>query len=148
MTQENFTLQLAKKHDLKQIAQIYAKEFSKYPYNEPWTPKIALYKLKTFSKYTDIYKIEKQKEIIGFIIINTNIWFPKSACLIEEFTLSHKYQNDQLEKKVLQTTLKIYKEKGYPSFLTITKKNSKYYKLAKNLNFKETKEDVIMEHNL
>ncbi len=145
MTKINFSIQIAKKKDFKKIASIYSTEFSKYPYSEPWTPKLALSKIKKFSKYTDIFKIENEKKIIGFIIINTNIWFPKSTCLIEEMAIESKYQNQKLNQKIIQIISKIYKEKGYPSILIISKKHSRNYNLAKELGFNQIKDDIIME---
>lgn len=144
MPTENLILQIAKKRDLSQIASIYNQEFSKPPYNEPWTNKIALEKLKKLRKYTDIWKIENEKEIIGFIIINTNWWFPKENCFIEELAIKEEHQQKEIGKTILTQIMKIYKEKGFKNFLLISKRKSKPFEFYKKLNFEESTDDVLM----
>lgn len=145
---EELILQLAKKRDLSQISAIYNQEFSKPPYNEPWTNKIAIEKLKKFRKYADIWKIENKKEIIGFIIINTNWWFPKENCFIEEFAIKEKYQHKKIGIKILSQIETIYKEQGYKNFLLISKRNSIPYKFYKKSKFEESTDDVLMGKSL
>lgn len=145
---EDIILQLAKNKDLSKIAEIYNQEFSKPPYNEPWTNKIALEKLKKFKKYADIWKIENTKEIIGFIIINTNWWFPKENCFVEEFAIKKEHQYKQIGTKILSQIEIIYKEQGYKNFLLIAKRNSSPYKFYKKSNFEESTDDVLMGKGL
>ena len=52
----------SRKEDYKELAEIYKTEFSKPPYNEPWTKKKAIKKINIFSKYCDIWKIIYNKK--------------------------------------------------------------------------------------
>lgn len=148
MVEVEITLQIATKKNLKQIAKIYTEEFSKEPYNEPWTTEIAKAKLKKFRKYTDIWKIEKDKEIIGFIIINTNWWFPYQTIFIEEFAIKKEHQNRGIGKKILKTISTIYQNKNYKQITTISKRISNAYKFYEKLGFEESIEDAFIQTNL
>lgn len=102
----------AKKGDLKDIAKIYSQEFSKPPYSEPWTDKKALEKIKIFSKYCDIWKVDYEKEIIGFIVINPNHFYPGEVAFGEEIAIKEKYQGRGIGSKLLEKIMKIYRERG------------------------------------
>ena len=148
MPTEDLILQIAKNKDLPKIAGIYNQEFSKPPYNEPWTNGIALEKLKNFKKYSDIWKIENKSGIIGFIIVNTNFWFLKENCFVEDIAIKKEYQRKGIGKKTMSEIMKIYKIKGYKNFLLISKKNSIPYKMYKKLGFEESTDDVLMGRSL
>jgi ribosomal protein S18 acetylase RimI-like enzyme len=145
---ELFTLQLAKKRNLKAIAKIYSEEYSKQPYNEPWDKKLALFKLKKSFNYSDIYIIEKEKETIGFIIINTNFWFPFEDFFIEDFAINDKYQKKGIEEKIINQVMKIYKNKGYKNCLTIAKRKSDIYKTLQSEKLMESTDDVLLGRHL
>lgn len=148
MTEVEIILQQAKKRDIKQIAKIYSKEFSKEPYNEPWTVELAKEKIKKFKKYTDIWKIKKEKEIIGFIIINTNLWFPNQTIFIEEFAIEEEYQNKGIGKKIIKIISTIYQNKKYTEIRAISKRTSKAYNFYNKLGFNESISDAFIESKL
>lgn len=145
---EELILQKAKKKNLKEIAKIYTKEFSKKPYNEPWTIELAKEKIKKIKKYTDIWKIQINKEIIGFIIINTNWWFPNETIFIEEFAIKEKYQNKGIGKKILTIISTIYQNKGFKKIIGISNRTANAYKFYEKIGFKESIDNAFIKAKL
>ena len=126
-------LQLVKTKDFKEIAKIYCNEFSKDPYNEKWTNSIALKRLKSYSKFCDMWKLVLDKEIIGFFVMNTSRWFPKLVCFGEEQAIESKYQNKGYGKYMLNKLFEIYKKKGYKYYMGIVNVKGKALKLNKSI---------------
>ncbi len=138
----------AKRSDFKEIAKIYSQEFSKPPYSEPWDEKTAFKKIKIFSKYCDIWKVVYEKEIIGFIVVNPNQFYPRDVAFGEEIAIKEKYQRRGVGSKLLEKIMEIYKEKGFKSFMGIANKKSKAFKLYKKLGILESKKGILIEKKL
>lgn len=142
-------LKKANKRNLKQIAKIYATEFSKPPYEEPWDYETANKKIKLFSKYCDIWKVvNEENETIGFTIINPNFWFPGKVAFAEQTAIMHKYQGQGIGRKIREEIFEIYRKRGFKKVMGITNKNSKAYGSFKNVGMKESKDNVLLEKDL
>jgi aminoglycoside 6'-N-acetyltransferase I len=144
----NALLKKAKRKDYKEISKIYKEEFSKPPYNEPWTEKKALKKIKLFSKYCDIFKITNEKDIIGFIIVNPHQFFPGKIAFGEEMAIQKDFQGKGIGTKVLKEIFKIYKKRGFEDFKEIALKKAKALELYKKIGFKIDNEELIIYKNL
>jgi len=72
-----------KKEDLKIISKIYRDEFSKPPYNENWTEKKSINKMRFFLKFYDLYSVIFKKQVIGFACINKNFMCPGEVAFWE-----------------------------------------------------------------
>ncbi|HIH52223.1 MAG TPA: GNAT family N-acetyltransferase [Nanoarchaeota archaeon] len=137
-----------KKEDLKIISKIYRDEFSKPPYNENWTEKKSINKMRFFLKFYDLYSVIFKKQVIGFACINKNFMFPGEVAFWEEFAIKKEFQNGGIGTFVLNEIFKIYKKKGYKKFMGIVNLNSKASKLYKKLNILPSKKNILIEKNL
>lgn len=136
-------LKKTKQEDFSKLAKICVEEFSKQPYNEPWTTQKALKKLEIFSRYCDIWNVLYEKGIIGFIIVNPNQWCPGEIAFGEEMAINSQYQNKGIGTEVLKEITAIYKNKGFSKFMGITNTNSKNFYIHQKLGFKESNNKVM-----
>ena len=142
------TLSKSKKEDLKEIAKIYMKEFSKAPYNETWTPQKAIFKISSFQKLSELYTIKANNKVIGFIVINPTFMCPGDVAFGEEFAIKEEFQNKGIGTWTLNEIFRIYKKKGFKTFMGIANKKSKAFKLYKKLGILESKNNTLIEKQL
>ena len=142
------SLRKAKKEDFKEIAKLYSKEYSKSPFNEPWTLKKALYKLGLFSNYCDIWKIEYNKKMAGFIIINSKCWCPGEIIFGEEMAIKDEYRRKDIAATTLNRIFGIYKKRGFKTYIGIVNKKSKSLGLHQKVGTYKSKDNIIMEKKL
>jgi len=138
----------AKRKNFRKIAKIYAVEFSKTPFKEKWTIAIAIKKLKLFSKYCDIWEIEYEKKLVGFLVINPNQWLLGEIIFGEEMAIDEKFQRKGIGKEVFDKIFNIYKKKGFKKYLGIVNKKSRAWGLHKKVGGKESNNDKIIEVKL
>jgi GNAT superfamily N-acetyltransferase len=148
MMEYYFNLKLADKSDFDKIAKIYVDEFSKEPFNEPWTFKFALGKLGIFSRYCDIWKIVFKEGIIGFLVINPNHWFLGETIFGEEMAVSEEFQGKGIGENAVLEILEIYKKKGYKKYMCLVNKKSKSFGLQKKIGVEESQFDKLMWRKL
>lgn len=141
-------LRKATSKDFNEIVKIYIEEFSKPPYNEPWTISKVVDKLKIFEKYADIYVALIDSQIVGFVVINPNQWCPGEIAFGEEFGVKSEYQRKGIGTFISNEILSIYRKKGYKKFMNITNKRAKSLGLFKKLGFSESKTEILMEKKL
>ena len=130
----------AKKSDLKKISEIFRIEYSKNPYNEKWGSK-ALTKTKEYYKNNFIYVIESEKEIIGFVIFSTYLWYDNKRGLIDEIVVSAGYRGKGYGKKLLKFAENFLKKKGIRTLNLFSLKKSSAFRFYKKQGFKE--EDFV-----
>jgi predicted acetyltransferase len=141
-------LEKAQAKDLKAISEIYKEEFSKPPYNEKWTFAFAIKRIKDYSKFCEIWKLRYNNKIIGFTIINTNMWLPKAVCFGEEMAVKSEFQGRGFGTFIIKEIMKIYKKKGFWSVMGIANRKSKTLKLYKKLGIKEDNKNVLISRRL
>jgi len=134
--------------DLPVIAEIYRTEMSKPPYNENWTKKKSMDKIKFFSKFYDLYTIKADDEIVGFICINPIFMCPGEIAFGEEMAIKEKFQNKGIGTWVLGQIFKIYKERGFKKFMGIAEISGKAIRLYKRLKILPSKKYVLIERGL
>jgi len=144
----NIQLNLATKKDFNELAKIYSEEFSKTPYNEPWTLEKALKKLDIFSKYCDIWNILYENKSVGFIIINPNQWCPGEIAFGEEIAIKSEFQNKGIGTKTFEMIFEKYKKRGFKRFMGMENKSSKAKSLYNKIGVKESETYVIIEKEL
>jgi predicted N-acetyltransferase YhbS len=138
----------ANRGDFKKIAEIYSSSFSEEPYLEPWTNKKALKKIKLLSKYCEIWKALDKKEIVGFIAINPNQFYPGRVAFGEEMAVKENFRNKGIGSDILKEIFKIYSDRGFEIFNGISNKKSKAFKLYKRLEILESKDNILIERKL
>ncbi len=148
MNKYNFELKLSEKSDFDEIAKIYAEEFSKKPFNEPWNLKLALDKLNIFSRYCDIWKIVIEEKIVGFLIINPNQWFIGEIIFGEEMAIIEEFQRKGIGQNAIGKIFEIYKKKGYKKYMCLVNKKSKSFGLQNKMGVEESQFDKLMEKKL
>ena len=134
--------------DYEAIAEIYKEAFNEPPFNEEWTKEKCLDQLNRFSKYCDIYTLFLKEEIIGFVIMNPNYWFPGKYVFGEEAAIKLEYRGKGYGKYMIEETLKKYKEKGFIKYLGINNIEAGAYNFWKKLGAKETTQDKLTEIKL
>ena len=138
----------AKKEDFDEIAEIYSKAFSGQQYNETWTKRKALKKMNMLTKYCDIFVSEIDNKCIGFMALNPSKWYPGKTVEGEEFAIKKEFRNKGLGKVFLKEIERMYKKKGFKSFIFIAHKNPGPAGYYKKLGYKETKSNVLFEKEL
>lgn len=139
---------ISKEEDIKEIAEIYMKEFSKPPYNEAWTVKKAIDKLNFYKKYYDLYSIKINEEVVGFIVINSTFMCPGEVAFGEEMAIQEDLQRKGIGTETLNKIFKIYKEKGFKKFMGIVNVEAKAFELYKKLKILPSKQDILIEKKL
>ena len=141
-------LRKAKREELREIAEIYAREFSKPPYNESWTRRKAEKKVKYFFDNYDLYAIRFDGQLAGFITLNTNFMCPGDVAFGEEFAIKKELQGRNIGKIVLKELFEIYRKKGFKRIIGIANTSSRALSLYEALGFKISKDEVIVEKEL
>jgi ribosomal protein S18 acetylase RimI-like enzyme len=129
------------------IAEIYSDVFSK-EYNESWTPKLALKKLKVFSRYCDVYSVFYKNKIVGFFVINPYQFISGQVASLEQFAIKGEFRNKGLGSFCLDWMEKEYARRGCKLLMLISLKSSKAFKFYKNKRYKLSKNQFIYEKEL
>lgn len=141
-------LEKTKSGEIKDIAPFYAKEYRKPPYNENWTIKKAIDRLKFFKKFNDLYSIKLRRELVGFVTVNPNFMCPGEIAYGEELVIKEQFQGKGIGTIVIKKILKIYKKRGFKRFLGISDIKSKAFKLYKKLGILPSRRDILIEKKL
>jgi aminoglycoside 6'-N-acetyltransferase I len=134
-------LRKATKKDLKEIAILFDKEYSKPPYNEKWESRILNKKLNDYLKNAKIIVLEKDNLIKGFVIYSSFDWWDGRRGFIEEIVVDSSEQGKGFGKKILQEVEKEMKKNGIKKCSLMSVLSSKAFKFYKHLGFKE--EDYV-----
>lgn len=145
----NIQIEKARIWDYRKIAKIYMDEFSKPPYNDPWTLKTALNKIKIFSRYCDIWKIVlEHKEIIGFVIINPHHWYSGKFCFVENMAIKEEFKGRNIGTCIIKSIMISYKKQGFETLMGISNNNSRAFTLWESLGWKEDKYAKVISRRL
>jgi len=138
----------SKKEEIPIIAEIYKTEFSKPPYNEPWTIRKAVDKMRFFIKYYDLYTIKADKEIVGFICVNPLFMCPGEVAFGEELAIKEEFQNKGIGTWTLKEIFEIYRKKGFKRFMGVLEEGARVVSLYNRLNIKPSKKYKLIEKKL
>lgn len=133
----------ATKKDLKRMIELFRKEYAKPPYNENWTDKTAHAKIHGL-----IFVAEEEKQVVGFVIINTYIWCDELRGFIDEIVVDNKFQGRGIGKSLMKFSEDYFKKKGAKRYSLMSAKKSKAFKFYIKLGLKEQKDYVYMEKKL
>lgn len=100
----------ATKKDAKEMSKIFKTEFSKSPYNEKWTERSALRRIKDYFHYTEIFVAIYKKKIMGFIIFLKFFWYDGFRILIDEIVVDSEFQNKGIGRKLMENVELIAKK--------------------------------------
>ncbi|MFH1452183.1 MAG: GNAT family N-acetyltransferase [archaeon] len=148
MVKQKLKLVKARLGDFEAIAKIYSEEFSKPPYNEPWTYKIAKKRVKDYSRYCDIWKLILEKEVIGFFFVTTSRWYPGYAIFGEEAAIKKEFQGKGYGKFMINEIKKTYRKQGFKYIEALSNRKSEAFKIWKKLGAKIDKDAQILRWRL
>ena len=137
----------ASKKDLKEIALIFKEEFSREPYNEKWTEKSALKKVKSYFLYSKIHIAKDSGGIIGFVISSTIPWDNYKKAFINEILVRKSRQNNGVGSALLEFMESYYKRDGAKLIELASLEESDAYQFYIKRGYLENKM-VIMEKKL
>ena len=141
-------LRKAKEEDLVEIARIYVNEFSKPPYNEIWDEGKANVKVRSYFDDYDLYSINFDEQLVGFIAVNPNFMCPGEVAFGEEFAIKEEFQGRNIGNVVLKELFQIYKERGFKKIIGIANKDSRTLSLYERLGFNVSEKGVLVEKDL
>jgi len=134
--------------DLKEIEKIFKREYSKFPYNEKWTKKTSLLKIKEYFRDNVIFVLEYEKKIIGFIIGHIEIWDKGDEGFIDEVVVLSKFQKKGYGKILLNYLINCFKKKNCYSLGLMCNPESKAFKIYKKMGFNKPKNLIFMTKKL
>jgi ribosomal protein S18 acetylase RimI-like enzyme len=142
------TIRRATLKDLKEIAEIFAIESSKPPYNKKRTPEKALSRIKEDFRGNDLYVAILDKKIIGFVMVQRDSGI-KNQLWINEIWILKDYQKKGIGRKLMAEIESIYKKKGINIFeLVAHKGKGGAIGFYKRLSYKEDKSMVFMKKEI
>jgi ribosomal protein S18 acetylase RimI-like enzyme len=127
---------------------MFIKEYSKRPYNEKWSKKTATQKIKDYFKGHEIFLLEIDKKIIGFIVITTYLWDKGTRGYIDEIVIDSKFQGKGYGKKLMEFVEDYFRKKGIKEVTLMSSTKSKAFNIYKKLKYKEEKDFVSMRKKL
>ncbi len=127
----------AEKTDLKEIAKIFKTEYAKKPYNEKWTKKNALRKIKNYFNNNIIYIAELDNKLIGFIIAGTFLWDRGKVAIINEIVISKEFQGQGIGGILLNKGEDYFKNKKINEIFLFTNPSSKAYNIYRHFGYKD-----------
>lgn len=139
-------IQEAQKDNLKEISEIFMKETSKKPYNQKWTKRTALKKIKEFFCREKIYVVKINENVAGFAVIVAD--FKRKKALVDELWLKKEFQGIGIGKEFMKFIENKYKKQGIKYFRLVSNKKTKAFYFYKKLEYKENKELVFMYKKL
>ena len=138
----------AKKSDLKKISELLRIEYKKFPYNEKWSRKSALEKIKNYFKEQIIFVLEIENTIKGFVIGTINLEDDGDHGYVSEIIVSEKFQRKGYGKKLLEKIEKYFKKNKAKKIGLMSHPKSKAFKIYKKLGFKKLENFVYMTKKL
>jgi len=136
----------AKKKDWVSIAKIFLRESTKAPYNQKWTDKTAFDKFKDGLKNQDVFVVEIDSKIIGFVIISTTS--DKEKRFLDEFWIKKEHQGQGFGKEIMKFVERFYKSNGVKKLELVADRRANAFKFYKKLGYKENNDLVFMNKRI
>ena len=140
-------IQTTKDSELKEVASLFMEVYAEPPYNEKWTEKNALAKIKMFYKTERILVAIEDNKIVGLIIYQKIIWDTALKVFIDEVGVKKEYRNKGIATQLLKKVEEDAKKEGLVTIELISNMKSKAFNLYKKLNYHET-DCILMEKKI
>lgn len=137
-------IRIARKSDIKKIAEIFKEEYRKKPYNEKWTDCSSLKKIKGYFNHHIILVVEDKNFVVGFLIGNIYLGDTGERGYIDEIVVSGKFQGKGYGKALINHLASFLKTKNIRKMKLMSSTKSKAFKFYKKLGFKIEKNFVPM----
>lgn len=123
-------------------------EILKSPYNEKWSKRNILEKIRRYSKKHVIFVLETEKLVVGFIIGRISLEDTGKSAFISELFVAKKFQGKGYGKLLTDSFEKYAKENKANSISLISNQKSKAFKIYNKLGFKKAKDIAYMNKKL
>ena len=133
--------------DLKEIVNIFIIGSKKRPYLQKWTKKKATDMFKLSLKKKELWIAVLDKKVIGFIFAGVSS-ANKKIVYVDELWVIEKYQGKGTGKSLLLFVEEYHKKKGVNIIRFTAYSKSKATGFYKKLNYKASKDVVLMEKKL
>lgn len=137
----------AKKEDLKEIVNIFITGSKKRPYLQEWTKKKVIGFLKPSLKKNELLVAVIDGNVIGFILAGPSS-ANKKIVYVGELWVTEKYQGKGIGKSLLVFIEKYHKKKGVDIMRFTAYNKSKASGFYKKLNYKMSKDVVLLDKRL
>ena len=137
----------AKKGDLKEIVNIFMMGSKKRPYLQEWTKKKVIGFLKPSLKKNELLVAVINENVVGFILAGPSS-ANKKIVYIDELWVAENYRGKGIGKSLLAFIEKYHKKKGVDIMRFTAYSKSKASSFYKKLNYKVSKEVVLLDKKL
>ncbi len=141
----NMKIRKATEKDLKEIAKIFRAESGKKPYNQKWSEKESLKKIRTIFELGSIYLYIADKKILGFISIMGE---GKKEAYIDEFYVDSKSQGKGVGSKLLNFAEEECIKKKIKKITVMANQKAKAFQFYQKFKYKPNYEDIFMNKEL
>jgi ribosomal protein S18 acetylase RimI-like enzyme len=144
MNREAPHIRAGQQSDIRKIVKIFRGEYKKYPYNEKWSEKTALDKIKDYSKSSKIFVVELEDRVVGFIILHTHLWDDGEVGFIDEIIVTEKFQGKGLGKLLMNKAEEYFRKNKIKRYELMSSTKSKAFKFYQKIGFKRIKDFAYM----
>ena len=138
----------ANKKNLKEIANLMLKEFSKPPFNEKENFDSVIKSLKFYFDIGKIYIAKISTEIVGVIVFKMETYWEGEVLIIEDLAVKDNFKKQGIGKKLMDFVENYSKKNNIKRILFVTDKRSKSLGFYKKLRYKEEKNRINMTKEL
>ncbi|GEM_PF-1177636 len=137
----------AKRDDLKEVVDIFIIENKKKPYSLKWNKKIATNDFRDVIKKKEMWVGLVDSKLVGFIWAGVTSYDNK-ILYVSELWVKESFQGCGFGKNLLSVVEKYYKSKGVKLVRLTTNQKAKAFGFYKKLNYKSSKELILLEKKL
>jgi len=133
--------------DMPRCAEILEAAYSLPPYNEKFTPGVALSYIKSKFNYCAGHSFvseDDDKKIVGFILIGLSVWVEGGQAIIEEIVVDPAMHGQGCGKALMVQTEKYLKENEIHSVILWGRKDAPAHGFHESNGFEESTDWVIM----
>ncbi len=131
----------ATKKDSERIKEIFKVEYAKPPFSEKWSEELTTKRIDNYFNDHEIFVLEIDKEVQGFVILSTYIWHTGLRGLIGEIVVSSEFQGHGYGKMLMNFAEEHLKREGAKEIQLMTSPESKVYQIYKKMGYKD--EDFV-----
>ncbi|MDD5182331.1 MAG: GNAT family N-acetyltransferase [Candidatus Nanoarchaeia archaeon] len=138
----------AAKREIKEIAKLMLKEFSKPPFNENASLKAVIKSLNFYFKVGKVYVAVIDKRIIGIVVFKVEQYWEGPVVIIEDLAIKEEFKKQGIGKKLMDNVEAYAKKNKIRAVYFKTNRKSPAVKFYKKQGYKLKKEVVSMEKKI
>lgn len=127
----------ASKKDIDSIKKIFSEGYKISPYNEKWPSKMLNKRINDYMKCSEVFVLEIDKKIRGFIILDFYAWHTGLKGYIAEIVMATNFRGKGYGKKLMDFAENYSKKKGAKEVCLLASPKSGAFKMYKKRNYKD-----------